>query len=344
MAAATQQARIQPDKVGVGVPAYQREQARHLAWGAPRSSTSAGSRIVISGKSWIILTLLPVDSSEFSELLKQQLTLQIDADPIITEMESMAAALNDCDIPVMILEVKVPLVIVCSPFEAGNEHPTMVNVWADPEKFELTRALADNVEFTVLDIRKPLSPTPRPLRMEVPLVTSLGHYLATTDCPGGVIIDSVIWGHVFGDEELVKDVKFYANPRMLRFHNGTVLLIVGVGSVETKTLKIPHVEYAPGLKVNLVAMNQLGHDNALFCCFNAKKFEIKMDNGTVIGAGALGEDGIYVLQHLKVPQPEEEMPSQLNAEKDPVPQPEEEMPSQLNAEKDLCTDAFLEQV
>ncbi|KAL6907807.1 hypothetical protein ACP4OV_001977 [Aristida adscensionis] len=317
MAAATQQAGIQPYKMGLSVRAYQLEQARHLAWGALRSSTSAGSRkaIVISGKSWIIPTHLPIESSEFSELLKEQLTVQVGADPTITGIESMAAALNGCDIPMMISEVEVRLVIVCSPFEAVHEHPTMVNVWADPEKFELTRALANNLEFTVLDIRKPLSP--RPLRMEVPLVTSLGHYLATTDCPGGIIIDSVIPGHVFGDEELVKDVKFYANPRMVRFHNDTILLIVGVGSVETETLRIPHVEYAPGLKVNLVSMNQLGCDHALLCCFNAKKMEIKMDNGIVTGAGT-GEDGIYVLQHLKVPQPEEEKPSQLIPEEDLV--------------------------
>ncbi|CAO2142835.1 unnamed protein product [Urochloa humidicola] len=291
-------------KISVWVNAYEKESVRNRAQHAlhSRIPSDAGAAIVVTTNSWIVDTSLSVDSSDFTELLKRLETVPVDADPIITEIEERVEAALSGFYPLMIHERRLPLVIVCPPFEIGNEFlDPMVDVWAGPEEIELTCGQANNFEFTVMDIRKDISPRP-PLRVEVPLVTLLGHYpLAGTDSSGKIIVDSIARGHIVSNKGLLKDFQEYATPRMARLGNGTNLPIVGVGNMETEAFNIPGVEFAPDLKVNFISVNQLDHDHHLLFCFRNKSFEIRKEDGTAVGAGVRYGNGTYVLQNLHVP-------------------------------------------
>ncbi|CAL4985979.1 unnamed protein product [Urochloa decumbens] len=290
-------------KISVWVNAYEKESVRNRAQHALRSRipSDAGLAIVALSNSRIFGTSLSVDSSDFSELLKRLKTVPVDADPIIIKIEERAvAALNDF-YPLMVRDCSLSLVIVCPPFETGNEFlAPMFDVWAGPEEIELTWGQANNFEFTVMDIRKTIFP--RPLRVEVPLVTLLGHYpLAGSDSSGKIIVDSIARGHIVSNKGLLKDFQEYATPRMARLGNGTNLPIVGVGKMETEAFNIPGVEFAPDLKVNFISVNQLDHDHHLLFCFRNKSLEIRKEDGTAVGAGVQDGNGTYVLQNLHVP-------------------------------------------
>ncbi|KAF8736559.1 hypothetical protein HU200_014331 [Digitaria exilis] len=201
-------------------------------------------------------------------------------------------------------ERNLHLVIVCPPFETGNKcfSPPTVEVLAGLEELELTWAQASNFEFTVMDIKKTISP--KPLKVEVPSVTLLGHYPLTgsdSSCDD-IIFDSTARGHIFGKREFLEDFQEYATPKMARLPDGTNVPILGSGNIKTVTFDIPDVEFAPDLKVNVVSMNQLDRDHGLFCDFHGKTLEIRKDDQTVVGAGVRKNDGIYVLQNLHVPE------------------------------------------
>ncbi|KAF8665888.1 hypothetical protein HU200_053971 [Digitaria exilis] len=205
----------------------------------------------------------------------------------------------------MFHERNLPLVIVCPPFEAGNKglDPPMVDVLAGSEELELTWSQANNFEYTVMDIRKNISP--KPLMVEVPSsVTVFGHYpLAGSDSShDDVIFDSTTRCHIVSNKELLKDFQEYTIPKMATLPDGTNVPILGSGKIKTVVFDIPHVEFAPDLKVNVVSMNQLDHDHNLFCDFRGKMLEIRKDDQTVVGAGVRKNDGIYVLQNLHVPE------------------------------------------
>jgi len=227
----------------------------------------------------------------------------VDADDtIITKIkERVAAALNDSGKP-MIREQNRPLVIVCSPFGKGNGClAPKVDVWAGPEELELTWGPDNNFEFTVMDFRKTLSPGP--LR-GMPLVTFLGHYYPLTgrDSSGNIIVDSTAWNHIVSDKGRLEDFKMYATPRMARLCDGTNNFpIFGVGNLKTEAIDVPHVEFAPDLKVDFISVHQLDRDHNLTCRFHGKNMEIRKDDDTVVGAGVRGDNGIYVLQRLQVP-------------------------------------------
>ncbi|OEL32486.1 hypothetical protein BAE44_0006494 [Dichanthelium oligosanthes] len=289
------------------VNAYEKEMVCNLAKQhalGSRIPLVAGSAIVDIGNLRIIATSLSVGSNVFTELLKRLPTVAVDADDtIITKIkERVVAALNDSGTP-MIREHNLPLVIVCSPFEESNGClAPKVDVWVGPEELELTWGPDNNFEFTVMDFRKTLSPGPLRV-MEVPLVTFLGHYypLAGRDSSGNIIVDSIAWNHIVSDKGRLEDFKKYATPRMARLCDGTNFPIVGVGKMKTEAFDIPGVEFAPDLKVDFISVNQLDRDHKLTCRFHGKKLEIRKDDGTVVGAGALEDNGIYVLKHLQVP-------------------------------------------
>lgn len=141
--------------------------------------------------------------------------------------------------------------------------------------------------------------------MEVPSsVTVFGHYpLAGSDSShDDVIFDSTTRCHIVSNKELLKDFQEYTIPKMATLPDGTNVPILGSGKIKTVVFDIPHVEFAPDLKVNVVSMNQLDHDHNLFCDFRGKMLEIRKDDQTVVGAGVRKNDGIYVLQNLHVPE------------------------------------------
>jgi len=291
-------------KTVVLVNAYEKEMVHNLAKHAlgSRIPLVAGSAIVDIGNSRIIGTSLSVESNVFSELFKRPPTVAVDADDtIITEIkERVAAALNDSGKP-MIREHSLPLVIVCSPFEKGNGClAPEVDVWDGPEELELTWGPDNNFEFTVMDLRKTLSPGP--LR-GMPLVTFLGHYYSPTgrDSSGNIIVDSIAWNHIVSNKGRLEDFKKYATPRMARLRDGTNFPILGVGNLKKEAIDVPHVEFAPDLKVDFISVNQLDRDHNLACRCHGKKMEIRKDDGTVVGAGVWGDNGVYVLQRLQVP-------------------------------------------
>ncbi|RCV39540.1 hypothetical protein SETIT_8G232700v2 [Setaria italica] len=290
-------------KIPVYVNAYEKESVRNLAQHTLRSRipSDAGPAIVVVGKSSsrIIGTSLSIESSDFTEQLEKLPTVLVDADPIIEMIEERVKAAQKT-----LMVHTLPLVIVCPPFETGNKFLVpMVDVWTGPEELELAWGQVNNFEFIVMDIRKTTSP--KSSKVEVPLVTLLGHYpLTGSDSRGDINVDSTARGHIISNEELLEDFQEYPTPRMARLGDGTNVPIVGFGKMRTEAFNIPHVEFAPDLKLNFVSVNQLDRDHRLSCCFRNKDFEIRKDDGTVVGAGVREDNGVYVLQNLHVPEPE----------------------------------------
>ena len=82
--------------------------------------------------------------------------------------------------------------------------------------------------------------------------------------------------------------------------DGTPMPVRGRGNVETDNVVLPDVYYVPGLWTNLVSVGQLaGLD---YCVgFSRGACHVSDAAGTVVGTAHARGDGLYEVDHLRVP-------------------------------------------
>ncbi|KAF0896441.1 hypothetical protein E2562_024310 [Oryza meyeriana var. granulata] len=112
----------------------------------------------------------------------------------------------------------------------------------------------------------------------------------------GFLLDSGASMSVTGDFRAI-----YSVPQaQVTLPDGSQLLIVGVGTIETERFSIPNVYLVAGLKTNLISVSQLDKRHGLCCAFFHNHCRVINSNGELVGGAILQENGLYVLSFLKV--------------------------------------------
>ncbi|KAG2557145.1 uncharacterized protein LOC120685834 isoform X3 [Panicum virgatum] len=107
--------------------------------------------------------------------------------------------------------------------------------------------------------------------------------------------------HATGDRGLITNLVELENDSLcVHAADGTPMLVRGRGNVETDNVVLPDVYYVPGLWTNLVSVGQLaGLD---YCIgFSRGACHISDAAGTVVGTAHARGDGLYEVDHLRVP-------------------------------------------
>jgi len=107
--------------------------------------------------------------------------------------------------------------------------------------------------------------------------------------------------HATGDRGLISNLLELGNDGLcVHAADGTPMPVLGRGNVETDNVVLPDVYYVPGLWTNLVSVGQLaGLD---YCIgFSRGACHISDAAGTVVGTAHARGDGLYEVDHLRVP-------------------------------------------
>uniref|UniRef100_A0A0D9ZEC0 Retrovirus-related Pol polyprotein from transposon TNT 1-94-like beta-barrel domain-containing protein n=1 Tax=Oryza glumipatula TaxID=40148 RepID=A0A0D9ZEC0_9ORYZ len=117
---------------------------------------------------------------------------------------------------------------------------------------------------------------------------------------GAWFVETAAPNHITGNRSLMSDLR-PVDTYIVYTAGGAGMMVHGVGAVNTERVVIPDVWYVPGINANFVSVGQLAQLDFSTEFRRGVCSIIRGSDGSVVGKGYQGSNGLYELEFIKVP-------------------------------------------